>query len=521
MTKRQGIIRFSACLFLMFLIFTSFMAKAKGFRDQKAWWIVLDTCEHSDAAFVADVFRSNGIIVRSHSVWLNAVSVEADANDLKWIGSNYHVTELRPVLKLKSNLQVYAHSLYYATALEQMQAAAFWREGLSGLGVKVGVTDAGFLFMNNPAAFPGLKRLFANRQILGAKDFVRNIDTVSYSESFYSGKRADRRPWNPVGKTLRYLRLVYHTHGSEIMSALAGFDIVSSYQSGLALDAYYYLTRTEEGNKEYKEEEDYYIAALEWLHSKGVRIVNTSLGYGEGRRRKKDNYRPTDMNGQSMIARAVETACKQKGMLVVVAAGNEGDKKRWQVISTPGDAPSALTVGAVNGSMMKEAYSGKGPDYNTYIKPDVSAYSLSGTSLSAPAVAGFAACLLEERPELTPAMLKEIIVRSSHLYPYGNNYIGYGVPLAGRALALLSDSTKNFGTAREVHNSGNVFELSDPGFQYPYIVCFHKKNEWVVVKQELLKSANERGLYIINKPEGVTRTTVQAGFSVFEVLWGE
>jgi hypothetical protein len=239
----------------------------------------------------------------------------------------------------------------------------------------------------------------------------------------------------------------------------------------------------------------------------------------EGRRRKEDNYRPTDMNGQSMIARAVEIACKEKGMLVVVAAGNEGDKKRWKVVSTPGDAPSALTVGAVNGSLMKEAYSGKGPDYNSYIKPDVAAYSLTGTSLSAPAVAGFAACLLEKRPDLSPAQLKEIILRSSHLFPYGNNYIGYGVPLASRALVLLNDPAKSFGTATEVHISGSVFELSDPGLQYPYIVCFHKKNDWVVVKQELLKNANEKGLYIITKPSGVSRTTVQAGFKIVEVFW--
>lgn len=206
-------------------------------------------------------------------------------------------------------------------------------------------------------------------------------------------------------------------------------------------------------------------------------------------------------------------------MLVVVAAGNDGAKSSWKVISTPADAEAALTVGAVLSRFQKAGYSGVGPEYNRYLKPDVCAYSNQGTSLSAPAVCGFAACLLEADPSLTAVELKKLIVRSAHLYPYGNNSIGYGVPLANRALQLIVHPEVHFGNTKEVHVTGTSFQLDSVDASIPTITIFHKKNEVHVIKQEVKSRAQKSNSFIIQPPKNTKRSTVQIGYEILELFW--
>ena len=108
------------------------------------------------------------------------------------------------------------------------------------------------------------------------------------------------------------------------------------------------------------------------------------------------------MDGKSTaIARAVEIATTQKGMLIVVAAGNEA-RDAWQTLSTPGDAQHALTVGASKFDIWdKMDYSSIGPDYTDFVKPDISVYSTLGTSYSTPIVTGLVACIWQMDSTLT------------------------------------------------------------------------------------------------------------------------
>jgi hypothetical protein len=71
------------------------------------------------------------------------------------------------------------------------------------------------------------------------------------------------------------------------------------------------------------------------------------------------------------------------------------------------------------------------------VKPDVSVYSLTGTSFAAPALTGVVACLVQQNPNLKPAQMQQILWRSSGLYPYPNNYLGYGVPDMSMALEAV------------------------------------------------------------------------------------
>ena len=78
------------------------------------------------------------------------------------------------------------------------------------------------------------------------------------------------------------------------------------------------------------------------------------------------------MNGQTTIcARAVELAA-QRGIIVVTAAGNEAITP-WKYIVTPGDADTAITVGAVDASGVIASLSSLGPTSDGRIKPDVCA----------------------------------------------------------------------------------------------------------------------------------------------------
>lgn len=211
------------------------------------------------------------------------------------------------------------------------------------------------------------------------------------------------------------------------------------------------------------------IAALDWCIFNrtryNIRIINLSLGTTA-----KDSYQ---FDPLCLAVRRAHNA----GMLVVAAAGNEGkdarNNKLYGGIHSPGIDPSVLTVGAVNtfGTDRRSddrivSYSSRGPTrgyytdtegerhYDNLIKPDLVAPGnrligassrhpegagnwnvltqtypllvlnrsskiedrlmfLSGTSVAAPIVAGAAALLYELNPNLTPNLVKAILMYSA------------------------------------------------------------------------------------------------------------
>jgi subtilisin family serine protease len=257
---------------------------------------------------------------------------------------------------------------------------------------------------------------------------------------------------------------------------------------------------------------------MERMDSLGVRIINTSLGYAQGFTNPKENYRPTDMTGStSVISRATRIAAEEKGLLIVVSAGNEGDSA-WEIVSTPGDSPWVLSVGATKAkSRDKIYYSSTGPAWLPYLKPDVSCFAANGTSFAAPVVTGFAACLLEKHPSLTYKRLIEIIQRSGHLYPTGNNYLGYGVPDAAKALRLAADSAWQPAPARLLPVASRSYQVKVTNPAVESVVVFHKRDERMVIRQEAL--APVKGSVTINRPTGVQRSTVDLGNEVIEINW--
>ncbi len=149
------------------------------------------------------------------------------------------------------------------------------------------------------------------------------------------------------------------------------------------------------------------------------------------------------MNGKkSLVARAANMAAS-KGMLVVNAAGNDGETK-WKHLGTPADADSVLSVGGISPeSDYHFSFSSYGPTADKRLKPNVCAYgavmesgkkgltTTYGTSFASPLVAGFAACAWQTNRRLNNMELFKEIEKSADLYPYFDYAHGYGVPQAG------------------------------------------------------------------------------------------
>ncbi|GAB3847367.1 hypothetical protein GCM10028822_08690 [Hymenobacter terrigena] len=290
-----------------------------------------------------------------------------------------------------------------------LDGAALRAAGLSGQGMRIAVFDVGFRGLPEHPAF---RELVAGKRIVATHDFLKNRDEV-----FVGG-----------------------SHGTEVMGCLAGrlpsgFSGSSGLALGLAPDAEYLLARTEQLHRESYAEEEAWLAAVEWADRLGADIINSSLAYTEQR------YFPEQMDGhRSLIARAANMAAR-KGVLVVSAAGNDGDDD-WVRIGTPADADSVLAIGGLDPETgLHVDFSSYGPTADRRPKPNLAAFGivltttpgggyerLEGTSFASPLVAGFAACLWQQHRQLTAMQVFRGLEKSAELYPYFDYAHGYGRP---------------------------------------------------------------------------------------------
>ncbi|SES95440.1 S8 family peptidase [Paenibacillus sp. NFR01] len=193
------------------------------------------------------------------------------------------------------------------------------------------------------------------------------------------------------------------------------------------------------------------IKGIEWCIANRkrlrLRILSLSLG-GAALQPPQDD----------LLCQAIERAVRC-GLTVVVSAGNSGPGRG--TVESPGISPSAITVGAVDDRRTVRqrddritSYSSRGPARGGGTKPDLVApgesiislrapgselarqypymtidksyFVMSGTSMSAPLVAGAAALLLQRSPALTPRQVKAALMKNAFSLGLKANTAGRG-----------------------------------------------------------------------------------------------
>ncbi|SFS77325.1 Por secretion system C-terminal sorting domain-containing protein [Lutibacter maritimus] len=390
-----------------------------------------------EASYIDLVESASGISVLAKSKWLNALHVKGtyeaiDAlNALQVNGTNIVASiefadknilsdrkNSNQNVKSKSqNKLKIATNFNYGQAANQIQmlkGEILHHNNFTGAGMQIAVIDAGF---PNVDTFSAFQRLRDNNQILGGYDFVNR------NANFYTG----------------------YYHGMAVLSTIACYiysddGIATNDFVGTAPDASFYLFITEDYYNETPLEESLWVEAAEEADRLGVDVINTSLGYYEFDDINY-NYTYNNMDGQTtFITRGAEIAFS-RGMLLVNSAGNEGNNS-WHYIIAPADAPSVLSIGAVDKDKFIANFSSYGPTYDGRVKPDVCAEGAgvyiinasgsiatsNGTSFSGPIMAGMVTCLWQAFPNKTNAEITQIVKESAHLYSNPTNHEGYGIP---------------------------------------------------------------------------------------------
>jgi serine protease AprX len=281
----------------------------------------------------------------------------------------------------------------------------------------------------------------ANNQILNVYDFVANETSVDED----------------------------NTHGMQCLSTIAAN--MPGVFVGTAPKATFCLYRTEDVASETRIEEHNLAAGYERADSIGVDVCSVSLGYTTFDFASQ-NYTYANMNGNTTMGAIASDIAAKKGMLPVVAAGNDGTGA-WHYISTPADADSVMTVGAVDTLGNIAGFSSYGPSSNGRIKPNVAATGLravvanagsgqptysNGTSFATPNMAGLTTCLWQAYPEYNNMTILDAMQKSAHKFTTPDDRVGYGIPDMKKAFCMLLK--KSFTQTNSITNCTANFSVN-------------------------------------------------------------
>jgi subtilisin family serine protease len=221
-------------------------------------------------------------------------------------------------------------------------------------------------------------------------------------------------------------------------------------------------------------------AAIETAVRDGMDVINFSIGETE--------IEPT----RDVVVRALNAAA-DAGVVSAVAAGNDFGQFGFGSITSPANAAKAISAAASSGGHgslevdQVEDFSSAGPTpYSLLFKPDVTApgdgvlsaapgggfVELSGTSMSAPHVAGAAAVLGQRHPTWTPAQVKSALALTGD--PVHNGGTAEVNPLregggridlvqADQPLVFASPTNLSFGLLKPRATARRTLTLADAG----------------------------------------------------------
>ena len=427
--------------------------------EQRAKWdIPTDAMDYPVAHLYVDSLRRMGAKVFHTSRWFNGATVEMSDE----LASKVQALDFVDAVEMTrdNSESLYASKRRVITREETSDDPGIITEqqlglynllplheaGFEGEGILMAVCDGGFYNAN-------ILTCFRQEQELGHFDFTDDaVDIYGHTG----------------------------THGTECLSTISGSTTI---YKGAATKANYYLMRSEESKTESPKEMDNLVVALETADSLGVNVFSVSLGYAYFDNDKWSLNKNTDLDGKTTRVSRAATIAARKGMLVCVAAGNEGDNA-WRTISVPADADSILTVGAVSTWGEIGNFSSYGPSSDGRIKPEVCAVGVrtqlinpggnivtsNGTSFATPLLAGLAASLWSALPDENAMQIRSRIIRSADRYlnPDTQQY-GYGIPNAWKAYTMgpegIEDVQTETNSCQKILRNGQIIILRN-GIEY-------------------------------------------------------
>ncbi len=386
--------------------------------------------------YVKQIQQIGGILA-VQSRWLNAASYYLTLDQVDAVSQLNFVEKIKPVVIFRGKKLVpqgFPYTEYFqkqtgfdygfsSQQLQMIKVPPLHAIGVTGKGILIGILDSGFRWREHEA--------LQSRNVIAEHDFIFNDDITSNQEGDLPSQ---------------------DNHGTLTFSVVGGYKPGKFY--GPAFDADFILGKTEYIPTETQQEEDNWVAGIEWMEGFGVDVVSSSVGYNDF-----DPQGPSDddyswdkhsFDGQTTVSARAAAHAARLGIVVCTSMGNEGQgNDTVGTLLTPADADSIISVGAVTFSGYSAAFSSSGPTNDGRIKPDLVAPGFgvfcalvpgpntygrqNGTSLSTPLTAGAAALVLSARPELTPIQVRDALrvtadsidVIQHPIHP--NNFVGWGL----------------------------------------------------------------------------------------------
>lgn len=291
--------------------------------------------------------------------------------------------------------------------------------GLRGQTMQIAMLDNGF---NNYTALKAFDSVNAEGRVLGTWDFVAREQNVANDGS----------------------------HGMNCFSTIVA-NIPGQF-IGKAPKASFWLYQTEDNASEFPIEEFNWVCGAERADSSGADVLSSSLGYMTFDDASLNHTYP-QMDGNTTMAVIGADLAVKKGILVFLAAGNEGTSG-WHFIITPSDGDSVIAVGAVNTAGTVGSFSSYGPSGDGQIKPDMASIGVSamvqntnntigfsnGTSFACPNMAGLGTILWQGFPEFGNMKILKALQKAGSRSSNPDDRVGYGIPNMKAAFtALLVD----------------------------------------------------------------------------------
>jgi len=386
-----------------------------------------------------------GARIRHVSRWLRAVSAWVDPASMRRIAAMPEVSAIRPVgrsfplgsqstppspaeesaplMPFRADRPPPVSERWVPTApfldesdygrslrpLEQLGVVRAHGLGYTGKGIRIALLDTGF--RPDHVAFQG-------HSVVARWNFVDGDTVVT-----------DRVGGIPGGAD----------HGTAVWSLVGGY--LPGTLLGPAFEAEYILAKVDLFGAQPTEDEDRWVAGLEWaVDSMGAQVVVSARGF-----RFFDDgvsYRPDQLDGATAAStRAAEEAAR-RGVSVVAMVGNLGPGSRTLV--APADGPSVIAVGAVDVDNQVLSFSSAGPTADGRIKPDVVApgsgltvasatssaalRTMVGSDAAAALMGGVVALFRQAWPDADALLVRKALTLAGSNSATPGGAVGYGIP---------------------------------------------------------------------------------------------